>query len=293
MQNLLPTGTFFICDETWNDNTSQPPTSSSLLLCSFCCSMRFCRSASSCFLYFSWSFSCCCCRWGSERFLFSCCSLRNSRRSVDSPGRLTMELKRRGGFYMTKHSLKEKKRGALGLFVALCYQIMICLQQLILQPHLVCYKPAWSWLLGSSLDSFPPTARKLKQQLITDILYSAVLSDSYKTVKVTKGDPGDEGFRASWESCSGWEELPSMRTAWAVHFSISVIKLTLVLLHLHSAHHLPPHFHCNHSPFLLKKKINKRQRRMLLFKTWSWTLFLSIHPELQAKEELEFKSHML
>lgn len=108
-----------ICDETWNNNTSQPPTSSSLLLCSFCCSMRFCRSASSCFLYFSWSFSCCCCQWGSERFLFSCCSLRNSRRRVDSPGRLTMELKQRGGFYMTKHSIKERIRGALGMFVAL------------------------------------------------------------------------------------------------------------------------------------------------------------------------------
>lgn len=55
-----------------------------------------------------------------------------------------------------------------------------------------------------------------------------------------------------------------MRTAWAVKFSISVIKLTLVLLHLHSAHHLPPHFHCNHSLFLLKRRINKHQRRMLL-----------------------------
>lgn len=83
-----------------------------------------------------------------------------------------------------------------------------------------------------------------------------------------------------------------MRIAWAVKFSISVIKLTLVLLHLHSAHHLPPHFHCNHSRFLLKKRINKHQRRMLLFKRWSWTLFLSIQPELQAKEGLEFKSDM-
>lgn len=49
-----------------------------------------------------------------------------------------------------------------------------------------------------------------------------------------------------------------MRTAWAVKFSIPVIKLTLVLLHLHSARHLPPHFHCNHSPFLLKKEQNKQ-----------------------------------
>lgn len=61
-----------------------------------------------------------------------------------------------------------------------------------------------------------------------------------------------------------------MGTAWAVKVSIPVIKLTLVLLHLHSAHHLPPHFHCNHNPFLLKKRtINKPQRRMLLFKTRS------------------------
>lgn len=97
-----------ICDETWNNNTSQLPTSSSLLLCSFCCSMRFCRSASSCFLYFSWSFSCCCCQWGSERFLFSCCSLRNSRRRVDSPGRLTMELKQRGGFKWQNIVLKRE-----------------------------------------------------------------------------------------------------------------------------------------------------------------------------------------
>lgn len=84
-----------------------------------------------------------------------------------------------------------------------------------------------------------------------------------------------------------------MRTAWAVKFSISAIKLTLVLLHLHSAHHLPPHFRCNHSLFLLKKRINKHQSRMLLFKTWSWILFLSIQPELQDKKELEFKSDML
>lgn len=91
------------------------PTSSSRLLCSFCCSIRFCRSVSNCFLYFSWSFSCCCWRWGSERFLFSCCSLRNSRRRVDSPGRLTMELKQRGGFYMTKHNIKERIQGALGI----------------------------------------------------------------------------------------------------------------------------------------------------------------------------------
>lgn len=77
----------------------QPPvsTSSSRLLCSFCCSMRFCLSASSCLLYSSCSRSCCSCsscclRRASDRSLFSCCSLRKSRRRVDSPGTLTMEL---------------------------------------------------------------------------------------------------------------------------------------------------------------------------------------------------------
>lgn len=72
-------------------------TSSSRLLCSFCCSMRFCLSASSCLLYSSCSRSCCSCsscclRRASDRSLFSCCSLRKSRRRVDSPGTLTMEL---------------------------------------------------------------------------------------------------------------------------------------------------------------------------------------------------------
>lgn len=73
-------------------------TSSSRLLCSFCCSMRFCLSASSWRLYSSCSRSCCSWRscWrrsASERSLFSCCSLMKSRRSVDSPGTLTMELR--------------------------------------------------------------------------------------------------------------------------------------------------------------------------------------------------------
>lgn len=72
-------------------------TSSSRLLCSFCCSMRFCLSANSCLLYSSCSRSCCSCsscclRRASDRSLFSCCSLRKSRRRVDSPGTLTMEL---------------------------------------------------------------------------------------------------------------------------------------------------------------------------------------------------------
>lgn len=72
-------------------------TSSNRRLCSFCCSMRFCLSASSCLLYSSCSRSCCSCsscclRRASDRSLFSCCSLRKSRRRVDSPGTLTMEL---------------------------------------------------------------------------------------------------------------------------------------------------------------------------------------------------------
>lgn len=72
-------------------------TSSSRLLCSFCCSIRFCLSASSWRLYSSCSRSCCSWRscWrrsASERSLFSCCSLMKSRRSVDSPGTLTIEL---------------------------------------------------------------------------------------------------------------------------------------------------------------------------------------------------------
>lgn len=72
-------------------------TSSSRRLCSFCCSIRFCLSASSCLLYSSCSRSCCSCRScclrrASVRSLFSCCSLRKSRRRVDSPGTLTMEL---------------------------------------------------------------------------------------------------------------------------------------------------------------------------------------------------------
>lgn len=75
-------------------------TSSSRLLCSFCCSMRFCLSASSCLLYSSCSRSCCSCsscclRRASDRSLFSCCSLRKSRRRVDSPGTLTMELQQK------------------------------------------------------------------------------------------------------------------------------------------------------------------------------------------------------
>ena len=78
------------------------PTSSSRRLCSFCCSMRFCLSASSCRLYSSCSRSCCSCSSccllrASERSLFSCCSLRKSRRSVDSPGTLTMELQGEAG----------------------------------------------------------------------------------------------------------------------------------------------------------------------------------------------------
>lgn len=72
-------------------------TSSSRLLCSFCCSIRFCLSASSWRLYSSCSRSCCSWRscWrrsASERSLFSCCSRMKSRRRVDSPGTLTMEL---------------------------------------------------------------------------------------------------------------------------------------------------------------------------------------------------------
>lgn len=73
------------------------PTSSSRLLCSFCCSMRFCRSASSWRLYSSCSRSCCSWRscWrrsASDRSLFSCWRRMKSRRSVDSPGTLTIEL---------------------------------------------------------------------------------------------------------------------------------------------------------------------------------------------------------
>lgn len=77
--------------------TPKHPTSSSRLLCSFCCSMRFCLSASSCRLYSSCSRSCCSWRscWrrsASDRSLFSCCKRMKSRRRVDSPGTLTMEL---------------------------------------------------------------------------------------------------------------------------------------------------------------------------------------------------------
>lgn len=70
-------------------------TSSSRRRCSFCSSMRFCRSASSCRLCSSFSLCCCssCCRRrASERSLLASCSLRKSRRSVDSPGRFRMEL---------------------------------------------------------------------------------------------------------------------------------------------------------------------------------------------------------
>ena len=79
-----------------------PSTSSSRRLCSFCCSIRFCLSASSCRLYSSCSRSCCSCRSccllrASERSLFSCWSRRKSRRSVDSPGTLTMELREEAG----------------------------------------------------------------------------------------------------------------------------------------------------------------------------------------------------
>lgn len=65
--------------------------------------MRFCLSARSWRLYSSCSRSCC--SWSScwrrsasERSLFSCCSRMKSRRRVDSPGTLTMELHREGKF---------------------------------------------------------------------------------------------------------------------------------------------------------------------------------------------------
>lgn len=82
--------------------TLSSSTSSSRRLCSFCCSIRFCLSASSCRLYSSCSRSCCSCRSccllrASERSLFSCWSRRKSRRSVDSPGTLTMELREEAG----------------------------------------------------------------------------------------------------------------------------------------------------------------------------------------------------
>lgn len=70
-------------------------TSSSRRRCSFCSSMRFWRSASSCRLCSSFSRCCCssCCRRkASERSLLASWSLRKSRRSVDSPGRFRMEL---------------------------------------------------------------------------------------------------------------------------------------------------------------------------------------------------------
>ena len=73
-------------------------TSSSRRRCSFCSSMRFWRSASSCRLCSSFSRCCCssCCRRrASDRSLLASCSRRKSRRSVDSPGRFRMEL--RGG----------------------------------------------------------------------------------------------------------------------------------------------------------------------------------------------------
>lgn len=71
-------------------------TSSSRRRCSFCSSMRFWRSASSCRLCSSFSRCCCssCCRRrASDRSLLASWSLRKSRRSVDSPGRFRMELR--------------------------------------------------------------------------------------------------------------------------------------------------------------------------------------------------------
>lgn len=70
-------------------------TSSRRRRCSFCSSMRFWRSASSCRLCSSFSLCCCssCCRRrASDRSLLASCSLRKSRRRVDSPGRFRMEL---------------------------------------------------------------------------------------------------------------------------------------------------------------------------------------------------------
>lgn len=93
----------------------QPLTSSSLRLCSFCSSIRFCRSASSCRLCSSFSLCCCssCCRRrASERSLLASCSRRKSRRSVDSPGRLRMELHRRKAPRKVPHtSLRLSSRG--------------------------------------------------------------------------------------------------------------------------------------------------------------------------------------
>lgn len=88
-------------------------TSSSRLLCSFCCSIRFCLSASSWRLYSSCSRSCCSWRscWrrsASDRSLFSCCRRMKSRRSVDSPGTLTMELN--GGKTQAKVVVLIKKK---------------------------------------------------------------------------------------------------------------------------------------------------------------------------------------
>lgn len=70
-------------------------TSSSRRRCSFCSSMRFWRSASSCRLCSSFSRCCCsscCLRRASDRSLLASCSRRKSRRRVDSPGRFRMEL---------------------------------------------------------------------------------------------------------------------------------------------------------------------------------------------------------
>lgn len=157
-------------------------TSSSLLLCSFCCSMRFCRSVSSCFLYFSWSFNCCCWRWGSERFLFSCCSLRNSRRRVDSPGRLTMELKQKASCSMTKHNIKvERIQGALG--IAHCP--VLANENVSINLCHVGYASAFTGLqsslkliIGCFIWDFPPYCWGTKQQLITDTLHSEFVFNS-------------------------------------------------------------------------------------------------------------------
>lgn len=99
----------------------QALTSSSRRRCSFCSSMRFWRSASSCRLCSSFSRCCCssCCRRrASERSLLASWSLRKSRRSVDSPGRFRMELRdgdREMGILRVAGAIVTQVLGAAGL----------------------------------------------------------------------------------------------------------------------------------------------------------------------------------
>ena len=127
--------------------------------------MRFCLSARSWRLYSSCSRSCC--SWSScwrrsasERSLFSCCSRMKSRRRVDSPGTLTMELHRGGKFVKLLMKMREKperfpdvteirKNGNRLFFYVLWIHFLLLFE---LQTVFYLLLIAWSWTLHHNFE---------------------------------------------------------------------------------------------------------------------------------------------